>query len=209
MLDAKLNEELAEYQESKSVEELADLLEVIRAVVAARGYSMEEVEAIRQEKATKRGAFEKRLLLTEVYDMGVCVYEKQVDWSLFKDGFAIPLEQQAFFQQNPALATKPGEHKDIMLIIDGTLCPVELRNLPISSEKNSRHAPIIQIRYRPTDDAPQMFKQVFWKSWEDLSLEKISAAPKKRVKTDLKESFKMLTTDDPMTFVIECHPVED
>ena len=37
MLDAKLNEELAEYQESKSLEELADLLEVIRAVVKARG----------------------------------------------------------------------------------------------------------------------------------------------------------------------------
>ncbi len=33
-LDEKLNEELAEYQESKSMEELADLLEVIRAVAS-------------------------------------------------------------------------------------------------------------------------------------------------------------------------------
>jgi len=208
-LDEKLNEELAEYQESKSMEELADLLEVIRAVAVARGNSIEEVEAIRQEKAAKRGGFVKKLLLTEVCDLGVCVYEKRVDWSLFKDGFAIPLEQQAFFQQSPALVTKPGERKDITLVIDGTSCPVELRNLPINAEKNPGHAPIIQIRYRPTDDAPQVFKRVFWKSWEDLSLEKSSATPKKRVRTDLKESFKMLTTDDPMTFVIECHPVED
>ena len=37
LLDRKLDEELAEYQESKSLEELADLLEVIRAVVRARG----------------------------------------------------------------------------------------------------------------------------------------------------------------------------
>lgn len=66
MLDAKLNEELAEYQESKSMEELADLLEVIRAVAAARGSSIEEVEEIRREKAAKRGGFEKKLLLTEV-----------------------------------------------------------------------------------------------------------------------------------------------
>ena len=36
MLDAKLNEELAEYQESKSLEELADLLEVMQATVLAR-----------------------------------------------------------------------------------------------------------------------------------------------------------------------------
>ena len=65
-LDEKLNEELAEYQESKSMEALADLLEVIRAVAAARGSSIEEVEAIRRDKAAKRGGFEKRILLTEV-----------------------------------------------------------------------------------------------------------------------------------------------
>ena len=66
MLDMKLNEELAEYQESKSMEELADLLEVIRAVAIARGSSIEEVEAIRRNKAVKRGGFEKKILLTEV-----------------------------------------------------------------------------------------------------------------------------------------------
>ena len=65
-LDDKLNEELAEYQESKSMEELADLLEVVRAVAAARGSSIEAVEAIRTDKAGKRGGFEKKLLLTEV-----------------------------------------------------------------------------------------------------------------------------------------------
>ena len=65
-LDEKLNEELAEYQESKSMEELADLLEVVRAVAMARGSSIEEVEAIRRDKAAKRGGFEKKRLLTEV-----------------------------------------------------------------------------------------------------------------------------------------------
>lgn len=65
-LDEKLNEELAEYQQSKSMEELADLIEVVRAVVVARGYSIEKVEALRRDKAEKRGRFEKRILLTEV-----------------------------------------------------------------------------------------------------------------------------------------------
>lgn len=67
-LDSKLDEELAEYQQSKSMEELADLLEVMRAVIAARGHTMEEVEAIRREKAAKRGGFEKRILLMEVQE---------------------------------------------------------------------------------------------------------------------------------------------
>ena len=65
-LDQKLNEELAEYQQDKSIEELADLLEVMYAVVTARGYSVEELERIRLEKAEKRGAFEKKLLLKSV-----------------------------------------------------------------------------------------------------------------------------------------------
>lgn len=66
MLDAKLNEELAEYQESKSLEELADLLEVMQAVVEARGWSWEQLEQVRQEKAAQRGRFEKKILLKEV-----------------------------------------------------------------------------------------------------------------------------------------------
>ena len=65
-LDQKLNEELAEYQQDKSIEELADLLEVMYAVVTARGYSVAELERIRLEKAEKRGAFEKKLLLKSV-----------------------------------------------------------------------------------------------------------------------------------------------
>jgi len=66
MLDAKLDEELAEYHADQNIEELADLMEVIRACAVARGYSVEELEQVRAEKATKRGGFEKRILLKEV-----------------------------------------------------------------------------------------------------------------------------------------------
>ena len=68
ILDAKLNEELAEYQDSKSLEELADLLEVMGAVVNARGYTWEQLTAIRKKKRDERGGFEKRILLKEVYE---------------------------------------------------------------------------------------------------------------------------------------------
>ena len=68
MLDAKLTEELSEYQESKSMEELADLLEVMRAVVQARGWTWEQLEQVRQEKSAQRGGFEKKILLKEVIE---------------------------------------------------------------------------------------------------------------------------------------------
>ncbi len=68
MLDTKLNEELAEYQESKSLEELADLLEVMQAVVEARGWSWAQLERVRQEKAAQRGGFARKILLKEVIE---------------------------------------------------------------------------------------------------------------------------------------------
>ena len=68
MIDAKLDEELAEYQESKSLEELADLLEVMGAVVKARGYTWDELTTVRKKKREERGGFEKRILLKEVYE---------------------------------------------------------------------------------------------------------------------------------------------
>ena len=66
-LDAKLNEELAEYQADKSMAELADLLEVMIAVARARGSSIEEVEALRREKAEARGGFAGRIFLETVH----------------------------------------------------------------------------------------------------------------------------------------------
>lgn len=66
MLDAKLDEELAEYHADQNIEELADLMEVIRACAVARGYTVEDLEQVRVEKVTKRGGFEKKILLKEV-----------------------------------------------------------------------------------------------------------------------------------------------
>ena len=66
MLDAKLDEELAEYHKDQNIEELADLLEVVHAAAIARGYTLEQLEAIRAKKAGERGGFEKRILLINV-----------------------------------------------------------------------------------------------------------------------------------------------
>lgn len=65
-LDAKLQEELNEYLSDGSMEELADLLEVMMAAAKARGHDFNEVEAIRREKADKRGGFGRRIWLGSV-----------------------------------------------------------------------------------------------------------------------------------------------
>ena len=68
MVDAKLDEELAEYHKDQNIEELADLMEVIYAAAIARGYTLEELERVRVEKAKKRGGLAKKILLKEVVE---------------------------------------------------------------------------------------------------------------------------------------------
>ena len=68
MLDVKLNEELAEYHKDQNIEELADLLEVIYAIAIARGYTLDELEAIRLTKAIKRGGFDKKVFLIDTIE---------------------------------------------------------------------------------------------------------------------------------------------
>ena len=64
-LNKKLLEETNEYLDSKQIEELADLEEVLRAILKLRGVSYEDFEKIRNDKVEKRGAFDKKLLLKE------------------------------------------------------------------------------------------------------------------------------------------------
>ena len=71
-VNKKMHEELAEYEGAitpdDAVEELVDLLELIHAAAKFHGVSVDELEAVRAEKATKRGGFEERIFLVEVED---------------------------------------------------------------------------------------------------------------------------------------------
>ncbi|MBQ8844745.1 MAG: nucleoside triphosphate pyrophosphohydrolase [Clostridia bacterium] len=65
-LNIKLQEELNEYLEDGSVEELADIQEVIYAILKFKKVSFSDFEKIRSEKVAKRGAFDKKIFLENV-----------------------------------------------------------------------------------------------------------------------------------------------
>jgi len=64
-LEEKLFEEFEEYQESKSLEELADILEVTYRISSLKGTSKEQIEKLRIKKAQERGAFDENLFLID------------------------------------------------------------------------------------------------------------------------------------------------
>ena len=67
-LEKKLREEVEEYLKSKSVEELADAVEVIYRIAELKGISNEKLEMLREEKASKRGKFSDNLFLIDTTD---------------------------------------------------------------------------------------------------------------------------------------------
>lgn len=68
LLNKKLQEELNEYKESGEVEELADLVEVVQAILDYKNVTLEEFNKIRETKNEFRGSFKEGLLLIEVVE---------------------------------------------------------------------------------------------------------------------------------------------
>ena len=70
-LEKKLNEEYQEVLAASGddrVEELADMLEIIRALAKLEGKSLQNVIEIADVKSEKRGAFEKKIFLEKVIE---------------------------------------------------------------------------------------------------------------------------------------------
>lgn len=69
LLVTKLREEVSEYCESGNPAELADILEVIRALsLVVHGMTLSGVERIRAKKEADRGGFKEGLVLEKVLD---------------------------------------------------------------------------------------------------------------------------------------------
>jgi predicted house-cleaning noncanonical NTP pyrophosphatase (MazG superfamily) len=64
LLRRKLQEEVDEYLESGKVEELADILEVLRALAGTGGLTPRDLETVRRRKARARGGFQGRKVMS-------------------------------------------------------------------------------------------------------------------------------------------------
>lgn len=62
-LNKKLNEEVKEYLLDGNIEELADIEEIILAILKFKNVSSNEFEHIRKQKVLKKGAFNKKIFL--------------------------------------------------------------------------------------------------------------------------------------------------
>ena len=62
-LGEKFREEVGEFLEAESSDEMADVFEVITAWLALKGWTIDGIVKIQEEKRVKRGSFDQRIIL--------------------------------------------------------------------------------------------------------------------------------------------------
>ena len=69
-LKEKLAEEIKEFTDDESVEEFADILEVLDAIAEFKKFKRSKILLVKDKKAKERGKFKKRIILEETKHNG-------------------------------------------------------------------------------------------------------------------------------------------
>lgn len=64
-LKEKLQEEIEEFEANETIEEMADIQEVIDAICNYKNFSNEDINIIRKQKVEEKGAFKNKIILEE------------------------------------------------------------------------------------------------------------------------------------------------
>lgn len=140
-------------------------------------------------------------MMTENY-----VYKKEVDWSLLREGLAIPIENQVVFGQTMGRFLQRGEKKKITIYLDGKSYDASIINIDYSKKFN-RKSDIFQIRYPANGELAQALQKCFMSSFQYLEYMRNMRNPGDRKMIRLpdeeKEFLAVYTTEYDDSYIFE------
>ena len=140
------------------------------------------------------------------------VYKKEVDWSLFNYGFAVPLEYQVMFKRIKDRFIQRGETKQIHLYLNGKSYDAKLNNNNVA-DKFGRKTDIVQVRYTQNSDIAIALRGLFQRSYSYiLELKKLQeSGSKKRISLpeEYKEYLAVYTTEYDDSYLLEAITMDE
>ena len=134
------------------------------------------------------------------------VYKKEVDWSLLREGLAIPIENQVIFGQTMGRFLQRGEKKKITIYLDGKSYDASIINIDYSKKFN-RKSDIFQIRYPQNGELAQALQKCFMSSFRYLEymrrMRKKGDRKMIRLPDEEKEFLAVYTTEYDDSYIFE------
>lgn len=141
------------------------------------------------------------------------IFQKTVDRSTLRQGFQIPVEYHYLLDAMPGGKPKPGETRNIKVLIDGIEYGAQLKNQRFDRTKYIDHPDVIQIRYGEGSPISRRLRELFSESWSYVT--QVKALPENcrrkltiSVPGDRQESLAFSSTDIPNVFIADCITVQ-
>lgn len=131
------------------------------------------------------------------------IYKKEIDRSVLREGFSIPISIQVVFREQMKHYLKRGEKININVIIDGHTYQVKLINQTFDEQKYPGHVDILQIRYSTQSHFAKKLREIFQSSLNYLAGKRTITKKNIRVPEEKREYLVLYTTLLENTFFLE------
>ena len=131
------------------------------------------------------------------------IYKKDVDWSVLREGFSIPVSIQVVFKERMRNYFKRGEKSDLNVLMDKQTYQVKLINQAFDESKYPNHVDIVQIRYSPQSAFAIKLREIFKASLDYLQSKRVRSNKIIRVPEEIREYLVLYTSPLENTFFFE------
>jgi len=145
------------------------------------------------------------------YDGGF-ILQKNVNWSLLKEGFTINVAAFEMFQTwNPSILVH-GTKRPIKIRVGDMYYDAMLVNQDFKKDVYGGHRDVLQVRYSPNSELAKALRMIFHNSYTYFDTQRQFVGKSKKqiaLPDDLHEYIKLYFTSVPDVLGIECYTTED